>query len=299
MRAAFAALLAATLAAILPVPAVAAEPLRVYAVSAPLADFAARLGGDRVAATFPVPPGRDPAFWRPSIALIAEFQSADLILLNGAGFAAWTEKVSLPRARTVDTSRGFADRYIRTEGVTHSHGPEGEHSHAALAAETWLDFAQAAEQARAVAAALTRRAPDAESDVVARLAALEADLAALDARARALGAALAGVRVIASHPRYQYFARAYGVEIASLDWDAGAAPTEAQWAEFDRLRGDALRALMLWEAEPAPEAAQALAARGVAGAVFDPAAGGDPTGRGFVDRMRANLDRIEAALTAM
>lgn len=294
MRAALAALFAATLA----FAATAAEPLRVYAVSAPLADFAARLGGDRVAATFPVPPGRDPAFWRPSIALIAEFQSADLILLNGAGFAAWTEKVSLPRARVVDTSRGFADRYIKTEGVTHSHGPEGEHSHAALAAYTWLDFALAAEQARAVAGALARRAPDAEADVAERLAALEAELAALDERARALGAALVGVRVIASHPRYQYFARAYGVAIASLDWDAGAAPTEAQWAEFDRLRGAAPRALMLWEAVPAPEAAEALAARGVAGAVVDPAAGSDPESDGFVERMRANLDRIEAALGA-
>ncbi len=277
----------------------AAEPLKVYAVNAPLADFAARLGGARAEAVFPVPAGRDPAFWRPPLPLIAEFQAADLILLNGAGFAAWTQKVSLPRARVVDTSRGFADRYIETEGVTHSHGSEGAHSHAAVASYTWLDFGQAAEQARAVAAALTRRAPDAEAEIAGRLDALTADLSALDARARAIGEALRGVRVIASHPRYQYFARAYGVEMASLDWEAGEAPTEAQWRAFDHLREGAARALMVWEVEPAPEASAALAGRGVAGAVFDPGAASDAQSRSFTDRMSANLDALEAAVSSM
>jgi zinc transport system substrate-binding protein len=279
-------------------PAFAAGPLSVYAVNAPLAAFAERLGGDAVTVTFPVPEGRDAAFWRPPIAVIADFQAADLILLNGAGFAGWTAKASLPRARTVDTARGFADRFIETEGVVHSHGPEGAHSHAGVASFTWLDFAQAAAQADAVAAALARRLPGEAAAIDARRAALAAELLALDARARDVAAAAGGAPLIASHPRYQYFARAYGLRIESLEWDAGAAPTAEEWADFDALaaRLDAPLAAMLWEAAPPAEAAAALAARGVPGAVLDTGAGGDWSD--WIGRMRAGLDALALALGA-
>jgi zinc transport system substrate-binding protein len=286
----------AALFGLIVIAAQAAEPLRVYAVNAPLADFARRLGGDAVTVVFPVPADRAPAFWRPPIPVIAEFQSADLILLNGAGFAAWTAKVSLPRSRLVDTSRGFADRYIETEGVTHSHGPEGEHSHDAVASFTWLDLELAAAQAGAVAEVLTRRAHAQAVAIAGRLEALRADLGALDAAARTLGQTAAGVRVTASHPRYQYFARAYGLDVASLDWEAGETPSEAQWEDFERLRAGARRVLMIWESEPTAEAAAALAQRGVVGAVFDPCSGADALGRGFIERMRVNLDTLAAAL---
>jgi len=40
-----------------------------------------------------------------------------------------------------DTSAGFADEIIVIEdGQTHSHGPEGEHSHNVTASVTWLDL---------------------------------------------------------------------------------------------------------------------------------------------------------------
>ena len=83
----------------------------------------------------PVPVGADPETWQPGIAELSALQEADLILLNGAGHYGWTERVSLPRSRTVDTSRAFADALIAVEGVTHSHGDEGEHSHGAIAVD--------------------------------------------------------------------------------------------------------------------------------------------------------------------
>jgi len=73
---------------------------------------------------------------------------ADLIVLNGAGYAKWTAKVSLPLLRTVDTSKSFEDTLIAmTDEITHSHGPGGDHSHSGTAFTTWLDFSQAARQA--------------------------------------------------------------------------------------------------------------------------------------------------------
>lgn len=269
----------------------AAAPIVVYADSGHLAHFAQRLGGDAVDARFPAPEGVDPEFWRPSIAVIAAYQGADLILLNGAGFAGWTERVSLPRGRVVDVSRGFADRFIAVEGVTHSHGPEGEHTHEGTSPYVWLDFALAAEQARAVAAAVARRAPDAAAAVEGRLAAFEAELAALDAEARALG----GGALLASHPRYQYFARAYGFTVESVDWDPEQAPTAEAMAELAALRDAHPADVMLWERAPVPAMAEALADAEIVVVVLDHGTAMD-VDDDFVGMMRAALTALGDAL---
>lgn len=41
--------------------------------------------------------------------------------------------------------------------------------------------------------------------------------------------------MIATHPRYQYFARRYSFSIASLEGDAGAMPSEDDLADLERL----------------------------------------------------------------
>ena len=132
-------------------PVLADSPLNVYVVNYPLKYFAERIGGPHVKVTLPVPAGEDPVYWTPEIAEISAYQQADLILLNGAGYAKWVSKVSLPRAKTVDTSRGFKDKYITVkETMTHSHGAEGEQAHEGLAFTTWLDLSLVAKQAETV-----------------------------------------------------------------------------------------------------------------------------------------------------
>jgi zinc transport system substrate-binding protein len=83
------------------------------------------IAGDHAEVVFPATPDTDPAFRRPDSKSISDFQQADLILLNGAGYAIWISRVSLPWRKMVDTSAGFREGYISTEGgMTHSHGRE-------------------------------------------------------------------------------------------------------------------------------------------------------------------------------
>jgi len=119
--------------------ATAQDPTRVVAVNYALKYFAERLLEDEAEVIFPVPQDVDPSFWRPSIADISQIQSADLILLNGAAFATWIDRVSLPRSKLVNTSAAIEDQYIFTESVTHSHGEGDSHSHENLASYLWLD----------------------------------------------------------------------------------------------------------------------------------------------------------------
>lgn len=269
------------------------DPLRVQVDSGPVGAFVQAIAGEAAEVVFPAPPQTDPQFWRPSIAELSAVQSADLIVLNGAGFASWVERVSLPRARVVEASRGLEDRFIVTESVSHSHGDGAPHTHEGVGPYLWLDFALAAEQARTVAAGLARKLG--EDAVAPGLRALEAELAALDARARALGAAAPGARLIASHPRYQYFARAYGFDIAALEWDADAAPSPERLAELAALRAAHPAEIVLWEGPPSDAMRAALEAQGLVVIPFDHGARMRPD-EDFPSLMARGLDALEAAL---
>ncbi|MEL6205306.1 MAG: metal ABC transporter substrate-binding protein [Pseudomonadota bacterium] len=275
------------------VPAAAQDLPVIATVSYPLAWMAERLAGDEATVVFPVPEGEDPAFWRPSIADITIYQSADLVALNGADFAQWTERASLPRSRLVDTSAPFADALIETESVTHSHGNGEEHSHTGVASFTWLDFQQAADQAGALAAGMSQLDGLAQT-VALNLSAVEDDLTRLHVQATQVGARLDGKIAIASHPRYQYFSRAYGVEISAVEWEAGAAPTEAELAALAALVLETGATLFIWEAEPPAEARESVAALGLSDAVLPPLAN-RPAEGDFLTNMSEALNALDRA----
>ncbi len=268
---------------------------RVVAVNQALHDFAERLLGDAAEVVFPVPEGVDPSFWRPSIADISMIQSADLILLNGAGFATWIDRVSLPRSRVVNTSAAIEDRFIVTESITHSHGDGGEHSHEGIASYTWLDPMLAIAQAEAIAAAVIVRDLAIEGIVEARLAELRSDLTALDAMAQDALSGMDGVAMIATHPRYQYFARRYSLSIASLEWDAGAMPGEDDLADLERLSTELDAGILIWEAQPPREAIELADALGLKSIVFETWAGQGTPDSLFTAYRQAVSDLADAA----
>jgi zinc transport system substrate-binding protein len=274
------------------VQAAEAERLRVYTVNYPLQYFAQRIAGDHAVVLFPAPDDVDPAFWQPEAEEIADFQKADLILLNGAGYAKWVSRVALPRRKLVDSSAGFRDRYIHVEdSVTHSHGPAGDHAHAGVAFTTWLDMHQAIAQSQAIAKDLTHRRPQNADTFARNLAALEADLQELDKRFVAVATEIGEQPLLASHPVYQYLARRYGLNLRSVMWEPDQVPTATQWSDLTALRAQHPARWMLWEAPPAAETAARLRALGVESMVFAPT-GNRPPGGDFLSAMQKNLANL-------
>jgi zinc transport system substrate-binding protein len=267
---------------------IAEDKLRIYTVNYPLAYFAERIAGDLADVTFPAPRGVDPAFWMPDPETIAAYQAADLILLNGAGYAKWTAKVSLPRSRLVDTSRAFKDTYIHeSHGISHSHGPGGEHDHGGMAFTTWLDLNQAAKQGQAIAQALTRERPDAKDRIERNLESLQQDLLELDERIAEISQMYPGRPLLASHPVYQYLARRYGLNLRSVTWEPEAVPSESQWSELEGILRDHPAAWMIWEGEPAQETIERLRGRGVESVVVNTCAN-RPSAGDFLTVMTEN-----------
>ena len=266
---------------------------RVFAASYPLQYFTERVGGAGVVVTMPAGVD-DPAFWVPTPEQIAAAQSADLIVLNGAGHEKWARTATLPASRVIDTTAALGDRLPAEAGaVTHSHGPEAEHSHGEVAFTTWLDMRLAVEQARAIAAALAVRLPDPDA-VAANMDALETDLQQLDRDLRAIGQRAGGRPILASHPVYQYLGHAYELDIESLHLEPGQELTAADRADLTAASERGVE-VILWEAEPPGSTRSFLDQLGIATVVFLPL-GAVPDSDDWLASMQDNIARLNAAL---
>ncbi len=271
----------------------AASAALVYSVNYPLLYFAERIGGDRVQAVLPARPGVDPAHWSPGPETIAEYQGADLVLLNGLGYASWVGRASLRRARLIDASASFAERAIPIKGsVLHTHGPEGAHSHRGLAFTSWLDPELAMAMSTAVRDALSAARPSWQAEFDARAAALTADLKALDRQLAATAARIGNEPLVFSHPVYQYLARRYGLNGRSLEWEPDEPPSARMWRDLGLLLSEHPARWIIWESEPLADTLQRLEERGLRSVVYEPC-GATPDQGDFLSVMRANARRLD------
>lgn len=278
------------------VPGPKPQVISVYTTNYPLAYFAERIGGVQVEVVFPAPVDVDPAYWAPEPDVIAAYQGADLILLNGAGYEKWIERASLPASKLVDTSAAIESSYIPLEeGVVHTHGPEGEHSHKGWAFTTWLDPTLAMAQAKAVEAALSQLRPAAAQSFRDAYEGLQADLLGLDARLGNLAAEIGDRPLVFSHPVYQYLDEHLGLNGASVHWEPGEAPSEEMWEAFETMLRSHPAKLMVWEGEPLTEVEGRLADMGIDSVVYDPC-GNSPESGDFGSVMLQNVANLEAAM---
>ncbi len=267
--------------------------LSVYVVNYPLQYLAGRIGGERIEVSYPAPAGEDPAYWSPDAETIASYQKADLILLNGATYAKWTERVTLPASKLVDTSASFKDRYmIMEDAMVHSHGPEGEHSHGETAFTTWLDPTLAVEHARAIHDALIKARPNAQPAFEAGFASLEADLLALDERLERAVAGKTDTPLVGSHPVYQYLARRYGLNLRAVHFEPDEPPADDGWHDLEHLLEGHPAKWMLWEDAPIQETADRLRELGIESVVYNPC-GNRPEEGDYVSVMQSNVAGVE------
>lgn len=269
--------------------------LQVHVANFPLAYFAERIGSTEVDVVFAAPADEDPVFWQPTEAQIAAMQGADAILMNGATYSKWAEKVSLPESKVVDTSAAFKAQYIEVKDtVTHSHGKAGEHSHAGTAFTTWIDFQQAVQQADAIKEVLQRLRPEQIELFALNFDQLKRDLLELDKEMQAIGQKFAGQPLVASHPVYQYFARRYQLNLRDVLWEPETVPDDAQMEELKKILATHAAKWMIWEGDPAKESVEKLKALGVESVVFDPC-GNVPEKGSWLDVMKANIAGLKKA----
>jgi len=251
----------------------AEEKLNIYSVNYPLAFFAEQIAGEHAEVNFPVPKDIDPAFWKPDVNTIIQYQNADLILLNGAGYAKWINEVSLPPSKLVDTSLAFKDQYIHIiNDKVHRHGPKGDHSHIGITFTTWLDLQLAIKQAETIKLAIIKKRPQYRKIIEQNYLELEKVLLTIDQKLQDVFSKYTEQPLLASHPVYQYLARRYGLDLESILWEPDVYPDENEWQNFELILKDHPARYMLWEAEPAAETVDHLNQHDVKVIVFNPGA---------------------------
>ena len=198
---------------------------RIVAVSYPLQSLTERLIGDSVLVDFPANNADDPSSWRPDRDQIAQMQTADLIIANGTGatYANWLTTVSLPDSKRINVaSRGLSLMdFIAVEDVrmVHSHGPEGEHSHATMVSRTWLNPMIATKQADYLAGELKKKYPHLAKDIDSNLSAIKQDLDAIHKKLIAFSNEAETVEVFTATFDLKFMTQAMGVQDRHFAWD--------------------------------------------------------------------------------
>jgi len=166
-----------------------------------------------------------------------------------------------------------------------------------------MDPVNAIAQSRAVGEALAELAPGHAEEFMSNFVELETDLQGLDTECRSLSPLVDGVRLLSSHPAYNYLSRRYGWGVTSFDLDPGETITPEQLTRIEAAKNPEADGLtvMLWESEPIEGVTVALDAIGISSVVFRPAETVDPerraAGEDYLSIMHANIERLRAALT--
>ena len=101
------------------------DELQVYVSFYPLYETAQAIIGQKADVKILTPPNIDPHDFDPSVKIIQEMKTADLIILNGGGFESWISNIEFESDQLLDSSNGIS--FLKTKSVDHHESTEEEH----------------------------------------------------------------------------------------------------------------------------------------------------------------------------
>jgi ABC-type Zn uptake system ZnuABC Zn-binding protein ZnuA len=224
------------LAAALTSGATVAAPLRVVATTTDLAALAAAVGGELVTVVSIVPAATDPEAFEARPGDLDKLRAADLLVRVGLGYDYWLDalvsrlgdrRLMRGGAGYLDASVGVPLLEIRGQSVVN----EGGHAHGAANPHYWLDPDNAITVTAGIAEALVRIAPGQRARILDQRQRFLDNLKTRAAQWQAALAPYAGVKLIAYHNSWPYFARRFRLDIIDfIEPRPGVAPSPAHLA---------------------------------------------------------------------
>src|SRR6202140_2051735 len=216
----------------------ASAALRVVATTTDLAALAAAVGGELVSVESIVPAATDPEAFDPRPGDTDKVRRAALLVRVGLGYDYWLDALIKPIGDKrlmrggdayLDASAGIPLLEIRGQSVVN----EGGHSHGVANPHYWLDPENAVIVTAGIAEALVRLSPEQRERIVANRDRFLAELKMRHKRWRDRLAPLAGVKLIAYHNSWPYFARRFRLDVTGyIEPRAGVAPSPAHLAQL-------------------------------------------------------------------
>jgi ABC-type Zn uptake system ZnuABC Zn-binding protein ZnuA len=210
--------------------------VRVVAATTDLAAIATAVGDDLVTVETIVPAAVDPEAFEPRPGDLEKIRNAQLLVRVGLGYDYWLDKLvrqagdaRLMRGGEayVDASLGIPLLEVSGQSVVN----EGGHAHGVANPHYWLDPENAKIVSAGLAEGLARVLPNERARIAANRDRVVADLDAKLARWSAQLAPVAGVKLVAYHNSWPYFARRFRLDVIDfIEPKPGVAASPAQLA---------------------------------------------------------------------
>lgn len=241
--------------------------------------------------------------WNPDAADILAMQKARLILISGAGYEPWLDRVSLPRSRVIDTTRNIRQSLIEVpDAIVHRHGPEGDHSHSGMVWPVWLDPALAESQLDRVRDQLERIVPERKTEFTRRAALLKSELAGLEATIQRLKAKKVPEQftLLGDGPYYQYLLNRFGWNLKYVHWSEPEWPiVNSDREELQTLIRSTKAGIFLMRTERSGEVEEFAASSGLKVVRIDLCERPSSAGQSLIARMEENLRRLEESISQL
>lgn len=181
-------------------------PRRVLATTTMIAEAAERLSAGCLHVHGLLPVGGDPHVYEPVPRDARAVAASHLVLYNGFGLEGWLD-------RLIRNAGGSRPVVVVSDGLEPIHGGYGDGDDPDP--HLWGDVRNFVTYVENIANALAETAPECAEPVRANAAAYRAELEALDAWVRERTASIPERNryLVTSHDAFQYFARAYGLEV--------------------------------------------------------------------------------------
>jgi len=285
---------------------VRAGQVRVVAAFYPLQFLAERLAGPHAAVVTLTQPGTEPHDLELTPRQVGAISTADLVVYEKGFQAAVDEAVGNARAdRVVDVTTMVTLRTVSPDAEhehEHEHeGGEGEggHEHGEVDPHIWLDPTAMVTMAEGITARLREIDPEHVADYEANLAALRADLTALDQEFSTGLQRCERREFITSHAAFGYLAERYRLtQIGISGLSPDAEPSPARIARIHTEARDHGITTIFYETLVSPAVARAVAGDlGLRTDVLDPLEGitADSRGQDYLAVMRSNLAALRTA----
>lgn len=308
-----------------PAPEAEATDLSIVASTNVYGDIAAAIAGDAATVTSIIDsPTIDPHSYEASAQDQLLISTADLVIENGGGYdpfvdvlveGSGTEAVVLSAVVVGGLLEEGEDAHAHSEEEAHSeedahseeeaHSEDDGHGHLEGTNEhVWYDIHLMGDVAAAIAAELSALDADNAATFEQNLAAFEEDLEELEALLEETAAALGGGVVATTEPVPAYLLAELGLddetpaEFTEAIEEGSDVPPLALQQVLDLIGSGEVRLLAYNEQTASPETERVRAAAEEAGIPVVSFVETLPEGEDYLSWMRANIEAVEAALTA-
>lgn len=194
------------------VPSAEGAPLRVVTTTTMVTDMVKQVGGDRVTVEGLMGPGVDPHLYKPAASDVTKLSRADLIFYSGLMLEGRMADLFAKMARSGKKT------YPVTEAIPEKELLEPESFEGHWDPHVWGDPLLWAKCVDVVVTGLSEADPAGRKDYTARGNQLKTELKTLHAWAkqRIDEVPKAGRVLITSHDAFNYFGRAYGIEVVGV-----------------------------------------------------------------------------------